>query len=235
MNAPDIGAQLGFNRQTVHRLLNQLEAIGMVRRDLARERFEIGPTLVQLGLRAQSGNQTAKLRRAVMEKLVTTIGEDCNLGVLDGHEIIYIDHVPCNSPLRRHVEIGGRMPAYCTAIGKVLLAHLPSKALDQYLSVAALAPWTEHTWTDPERFREHLADIREQGYAINSEENLIGLLAVAVLVWDPLGRVVAGMSIHGPKARLSQSRARAIVPDLSKGAKAISDLMAESASQRLTA
>lgn len=235
MNAPDIGAELGLNRQTVHRLLSQLEAIKIIRRDIGRERFEIGPALVQLGLQAQNGNQTSRLRRAVMEKLVAASGEDCNLCVLDGHEIVYIDHVPSHSPLRRHVEIGGRMPAYCTATGKVLLAHLPDKVLDQYLSVASLAPWTEQTWTEAEQLRKHLADIRQQGYAINNQENLIGLMAIATPVRDPLGRVVAALSIDGPEARLSESRACAFAPELSDAAKAICELIAEGASKRVTA
>jgi DNA-binding IclR family transcriptional regulator len=234
MNAPDIGAQLDMNRQTVHRLLNQLEAIGMVRRDVARERFEIGPALVQLGLRAQNGNHTANLRRAVMQKLVDEVDENCNLGVLDGHEIVYINHVECRWPLRRQMEVGTRLPAYCTGIGKVLLAHLPEKTLEQYLSVAELKPQTEHSWTDPEAFREHLAEIREQGYAIGNQENLIGLLSIAVPVPDPLGRVVAGLSIHGPVTRLPEDRARAFVPMLQEAAQTISELMIESASRRLT-
>lgn len=233
MNAPDIGAALGMNRQTVHRLLNQLEPIGIVRRDVARERFEIGPALVQLGLRAQSGSQAAKLRRAVMEKVVAEIDENCNLAVLDGHEIVYIDQIECHWPLRRHIEIGSRMPAYCTGIGKVLLAHLPEKELEQYLSVVELEPWTEYTWTDPDQFREHLAEIREQGYAINNQENLVGHLSVAVPVPDPLGRVVAGLAVHGPNARLTVEQAIAVVPHLQEAAQAISELMMESTSRRV--
>jgi len=235
MNAPDIGARLDLNRQTVHRLLNQLEVIGMVRRDVARERYEVGPALVKLGLQAQTGNHPARLRRAVMERLVADVGENSNLGVLDGHQVIYIDHVECDYPLRRLMDIGSRMPAYCTSIGKVLLAHLPEKALEQYLSVAKLEPWTEHTWTDRDGLREHLQQIREQGYAINNQENLIGLLAVAVPVWDPLRRVVAGLSVHGPEARLSKARACEIIPVMTSAGESISMLIAESSARRVTA
>ncbi|RIA55820.1 IclR family transcriptional regulator [Dichotomicrobium thermohalophilum] len=234
MNAPDIGTQLDMNRQTVHRLLNQLEALGIVRRDVARERFEIGPALVELGLRAQTGNHATKLRRAVMEELVAKIGEDCNLAILDGYEIVYIDHVQSDWPLRRQIQIGARMPAYCTAIGKVLLAHLPERALDQYLSVVTLERRTENTCTDPDMLRDNLIQVREQGYAIADQENLVGLLSVAVPVWDPLGRVVAGLSMHGPNARLTQARAHAIVPELKEAAETISNLIVESSSQRVT-
>jgi len=233
MNAPDIGGQLGMNRQTVHRLLNQLEAIGMVRRDVARERFEVGPAMVELGLRAQSGNHAARLRRAVMEELVAEVRENCNLAVLDGHEIVYVDHVECDWPLRRQIAIGDRMPAYCTAIGKLLLAHLPAKALEQYLSVVTLEPWTEHTWTDPDGFREHLEDIRRQGYATNEQENMVGLLAAAVPVRDTFGRIAAGLSIHGPKPRLSEARTLEIIPQVSEAASTLGELVGENSARRL--
>ena len=233
MNAPDIGAELGMNRQTVHRLLNQLEPIGMVRRDIVRERFEIGPSFLQLGLRAQRGCHAAKMRRAVMQKMVDAVDENCNLAILDGHEIVYIEHVECRWPLRRQMDIGSRIPAYCTAIGKVLLAHLPEKSLEQYFSVVELAPQTEYSRTDPDALREHLAEVRERDYAIGNQENLIGLLSVGVPVRDPLGRVVAGLSIHGPVARLPEDRAREFVPMLQEAAQTISELMVESTSRRV--
>lgn len=228
MNAPDIGAQLDLNRQTVHRLLNQLEAIGMVRRGVVRERFEVGPALVKLGLDAQTGNLPAKLRRAVMEQLVAEVSESCNLAVLDGQDVVFIDRAECDWPLRRQTEIGNRMPAYGTAIGKVVLANLPPKQLNQFLSTVHLRRMTENTHTDPEALREHLAEVRDQGYAINNEENLVGVLGVAVPVWDPSGSVVAGVAVHGPKARLTETRATEIVPQLKKAADAIGKRLLDS-------
>jgi len=235
MSAPDIGVQAGMTRQTVHRLLQQLEAIGMVRRDGERERFETGPALSDIGLLTLIGNHTAKLRRAVMEKLVAEINENSNLAVLDDREVLYIDNAESTWPFRRVDEIGSRMPAYCTGVGKVILAHLPASALEDYLARTSLERWTNHTWTEPEAFREHLMQIHEQGYAINDEENQLGHLSVAVPVRDPLDRVVAGLSIHGAKVRLTKTRARAIVPKLMVAARAISELSMESASRRITA
>lgn len=228
MSAPDLAAQLGMTRQTIHRLLQQLEEIGMIRRDLERERFEIGPAFAELGLHALSTGHASKLRRAVMEELVAKSGETCNLTVLVGHDIVYIDRVECNWPLRRQIEIGGRMPAYCTAGGKLLLALAPEKTLEQYLSIVTLKRLTPNTWTDPEAFRVHLETIRAQDYAVNNQENLVGLLAVAVPVRDTSGRVLGGLALHGPEARLSESRAQAFVPQIREAADAIGALLVES-------
>jgi len=235
MSAPDLGVQLGMTRQTIHRLLQQLEAIGMVRRSIERERFEVGPALAELGLNSLITNQTAKFRRAVMEQLVEKIGETCNLAILDGHEIVYVDRVECNWPLRRIIEVGSRMPAYCTASGKLLLAHLPARTLEQYLSSVTLERFTDTTWTDPDRFRQHLAQIRHQGYSINDGEDLEGLLGVSVPVCDPSGRLLAGLAIHGPVVRLPEDRARAIVPDITAAADAIGDLLVETTVRRFAA
>ncbi len=223
MSAPDIGAQLGLSRQTVHRLLNQLEEIGMVRRDVLRERFETGPALTDLGLRAQIGSQKSQLRRAVMKQVVAQANESCNLAVLDGHEVVFIDRIECDWPLRHQIEVGSRMQAHCTAIGKVILANLAQRTLNQLLSVVDLERMTGNTITHPDGLQEHLAEVRAHGYAINDEENLVGVFAVAVPVWDRFGSVVAGLAVHGPKARLSEKRAGALVPVLSDAAKAIGD------------
>lgn len=229
MSAPDLAAQLGMTRQTIHRLLQQLEEIGMIRRELERERFGIGPAFAELGLHALSTGHGSKLRRAVMEELVAKSGETCNLTVLDGHDIVYVDRVECNWPLRRQIEIGGRMPAYCTAGGKLLLALSPRRTLEQYLSAVTLKRLTPNTWTAPEAFRAHLETIRAQDYAINNQENLIGLLAVAVPIRDPSGQVLAALALHGPEARLPESRAHAFVPQLREAADAIGELLVESA------
>jgi len=234
MSAPDIGAQVDLTRQTVHRLLHQLEAIGMVRRDLERERFEAGPALADLGLRALIANHTVKLRRTIMERLVETVEETCNLAVLDGCQILYIDRVECNWPLRLVIEVGDRMPAHCTASGKLLLANLPEETLEQYLRVVELTKFTDNTWTDPVLFRKHLAQIRRQGYSINHSEDIDGLLGVSVPVRDPSGRILAGIAMHGPEVRLPESRALEIIPDMNDAANAIGDLLLESAIRRFS-
>jgi len=225
MSAPDIGAELGLTRQTIHRFLQQLEEVGLVRRSLGRERFEIGPALAELGLKALTNGGNARLRHAVMERLVAQVRETCNLGVLDSYEVVYIDRVECDWSLRMQIKVGSRVPAHCSAIGKLLLAYLPERQLEKHLKVAPLERRTPNTFCDPDAFQQEMASIRERGYAINNQEDMLGLLAVGVPVWSAGGEVVAGLAAHGPTARLPEERAHALVPELKSAASAISELL----------
>jgi len=229
MGAPDLGAELGMNRQTVHRFLTQLEEIGMVRRDIGRERYEVGSALADLGMAAITASRAASLRRAVLEHLVGKVRETANLGVLDGAKVVYIERVECDWPLRLQIRVGSRMPAYCTGIGKLLLAHLPKKRLEQYLDTVTLERLTPNTFTDRDLFVRELEAIRERGYAINNQEETVGLLAVAVPVRDASGKIMAGLAVQGPEVRLPMDRAHSLVPELTEAAEAIERLMFEDA------
>lgn len=227
MSAPDIGSLVGLARQTVHRYLQQLESVGLVRRSIERERFEVGPALANLGLKALINAQNARLRCAVMARLVEKLRETSNLGVLDGYEVVYIERVECDWPLRLQIAVGDRMPAYCSAIGKLLLAHLPEQRLEAYLSTSPLQRLTPNTIIDPDAFRREMAVIRERGYSINNQEDMDGLLALAVPVQDRDGVVLAALSLHGPTVRLPEERAHAVAPDLMAAAEEVGALMWE--------
>jgi len=229
MSVPDIGAELGLTRQTVHRFIHQLEQVGLVRRDIERERYDVGPALAEMGFMALTNSQYARLRRVMMERLVANVRETSNLGVLDGYEVVYVDRVECDWPLRLQIVVGGRVPAYCTAIGKLLLAHLSERRMDTYLGLSPLERLTPNTICDPDAFRREMALIRERGYSINNQEDIEGLLGVAVPVRDVEGAVIAGLSLHGPTVRLPEHRAEALIPDLMEAAEAIGEMMKESA------
>lgn len=229
VSAPDLGAELAMTRQTIHRILSQLEELGMVQRDFERERYEVAPALAQLGLRALGTVRATKLRRAILERLVAEVRETCNIGVLDGNEVVYIDRVECDWPLRVQLKPGSRLPAYCTAIGKLLLAQLSQKHLDQYLAAVPLERRTPNTLTSAHALGEAIAEIRARGYSINDQEDSAGLLAVAVPIRDPEGVIRAGLAVHGPEIRLPRSRAVDLVPRLAETAASISTLLFENA------
>ena len=214
-----------MNRQTVHRMLKQLEALGFVQRYLDRERFVIGPAFAKLALTAVTARSAGSLQRAVMEQLVESVRETCNLGILDGHEVVYIDRVECDWPLRIQLQPGSRLPAYCTAIGKLLLAQLPPAKLQQYLRIVPLKRLTQNTLTEPDQFIEAMQEIRESGYAINDQEDSIGLLAIGVPILNERGTIVAGLAIHGPEVRLSRERAISLLPQLTETAQTLSAIL----------
>jgi DNA-binding IclR family transcriptional regulator len=220
--AAEIGLLVGQNRQTVHRVLSQLEALAMVQRDMLAERYRLGTrfgSLAIVGLGAMA-RQTQAHR--VLEALVDEVRETSNVGVLDGHEVVYLDRVECDWPLRMHLQAGSRLPAYCTAIGKLLLAALPPEQLEDYLREVPLVRLTPGTITRPAALRRALGQIKAQGYSINDQEDHLGLLAIAVPLRTADGQVVAGLALHGPQARLTRQRAVELLPRLQVAAAILS-------------
>ncbi len=210
----DISAKLDLPRQTVHRVVRQLEELDLIRRDFARDHYFVGARMIQLGIKALGAAARLAPVHAVLKQLVDDIGETCNVGVLERDEIVYIDRVECDWPLRLQLSAGSRVAVHATAIGKLLVAHLPSRTRKRILETVPLRALTENTLTTPEALEDEFKRIRRDGYAANNEENLAGLIALAVPIYDGDGRVVAGLALHAPVARMDQSRAIEQLPAL---------------------
>jgi DNA-binding IclR family transcriptional regulator len=219
---PDLASRLGLPRQTVHRILVQLEDGGLLIRDHARVRFSVGPRLTRLSLMALvSSNQWAPVR-GVLQDLVDDVGETCNIGVLEGLDLVYVERIECEWPLRIHLEVGSRSPAHCLSGGKVLLASLDSKLRSRILRSRKLVARTKRSITRIADLEADLAKVRAQGYAVNNQENFEGIVAVAVPINGPHGRPVAALTMHGPLPRLTVETCEASVPRLTQAAQRIS-------------
>lgn len=203
----DIARELDLPRQTVHRVVRQLEDLALLRKDPTRERYLAGPRLRALALATISSSQSTRASHAILESLVAQVKETCNLGMLDGHEVIYIDRVECDWPLRVLLKAGSHVPVHCTAIGKLLLAYQTKDARDRILRTAGLRRFTKYTITDPDLLEANLEQIAAQGYSINNQEDAIGLIAMAVPVRDPQGEVIAGLAVHAPEPRFPIAKA----------------------------
>ena len=145
---PDLAAKLGLSRQTVHRVLCQLENTGLLMRDPVRERFSMGPRLARLSLTALASNNGWAPIRATMQEVVDEVGETCNIGVLDGLDYVYVERIECQWPLRLHIDVGTRAPAHCLAGGKVLLAHLEPRACARLIRSRKLVARTPRSITN---------------------------------------------------------------------------------------
>lgn len=211
---PDIAAELGLSRQTVHRVVRQLEDNDLLVREPGRDRYAIGPRLRRLALSAISTSQQTGATHAILQRLVDDVRETCNIGMLDGQEVIYIDRVECDWPLRVQLKVGSHVPIHCTAIGKLLLAYQDGETRHRLLGAAKLTRYTANTVTDPEQLATALDQIQNQGYSVNDQEDAVGLIAVAVPVFDPQGEAIAGLAVHAPEARLSISDALELLPRL---------------------
>jgi DNA-binding IclR family transcriptional regulator len=215
---PDLAVRLGLPRQTVHRLLVQLERTGMVLRDPSRERYSAGPGLSRLAFATlRSLNQSAPVR-VILKELVDDLGETCNIGVLDGLDYVYLQHIECRWPLRLQVDIGSRMEAYTVAGGKVLLAHMRPELCARLLRSRKLKALTPHTFTRIAELEDELARARAQGYALNDQECMEGIVGAAVPVADPNGIAAAAVGVQGPLPRLTLKACERHIPRMRQAA-----------------
>lgn len=206
--------ETGMPRQSVHRLIVQLEVLGLITREPGSDRFVVGPRLRTLSLSCISSYQQTSATHHILAELVRDIGETCNVGMLDGNQVLYIDRVECEWPLRVQLKPGSRVPVYCTAIGKLLLAFAESRNRQKILGSVPLTQLTDNTITDPILLDLAFQEIQMRDFSVNKEEDALGLVAVAVPIRDPSGEVVAGLGMHAPTARMSLDRAKGFLPKL---------------------
>ncbi len=220
----EISTELALPRQTVHRVLQQLEANGLLLRDATGERYVVGPGMTRLALEALAASRQTGPGHAVLEALVADVGETCNLGVLDGHEVIYVDRVECDWPLRMQLQAGSRVPVHCTSIGKLLLAYLGRAQRRRLLTAAPLVRYTEHTVTDPETLEDMLAKVRKDGYAASRQEYTTGMVSLAVPVGGESGRPLAALGLHAPEVRVSSEQVLSYLPRLRAAAEKLAEI-----------
>ncbi|HET9650859.1 MAG TPA: IclR family transcriptional regulator [Usitatibacter sp.] len=212
----------GLPKPTVFRLLATLEEAGLVTREPVDKCYSAGPRLAQLGLAILTNQSVRRERRAILQKISEETGETCNLTMVDGIDVVYVDRVDSQWPLRIDLKPGSRVPLHCSASGKLFLSQLPRGKRRALVESLNLTRCTEHTITQRDALEAELERIRKTGVGIDNEEFLAGLLCVAVPVVDPGGRHVATIALQAPSARLSLERAIDCVPMLRQAAKAMS-------------
>ncbi|MCP5152709.1 MAG: IclR family transcriptional regulator [Ectothiorhodospiraceae bacterium] len=199
--------ELRLPKPTVHRVLMQLEQTGLVQRTPDRNRYLIGPMLNRLAAATLGSRNQHHATRGILMSLVQEVGETCNVGVLDQHEVRYIERVECDAPLRVQIGAGHHVPAHCTALGKLFLAELAPAEVDRVLRVAPLRRYTDNTIVDRRELDDEMSRIRTRGFSTNDQEFGVGIIAVAVPIRDASGQVLAGVAMHAPTPRMSLKRA----------------------------
>jgi DNA-binding IclR family transcriptional regulator len=200
----DIAEHLRLPKPTVYRMVENFEAQGFLRRQFASRRIGIGPRLADFGFDVVRASIQHAPRRSILNALVAEVGETCNIGTFEGNEIVYLDRVEAKHwPLRLNFHIGSRVPMYCTAIGKLFLAHLPASQRDKLLSTMELAALTPHTIVDLAALHTELQMIIETGLSVDREEYTIGVVCVAAPIFNKKGEIQAGVAIQAPAARMS--------------------------------
>jgi IclR family acetate operon transcriptional repressor len=208
----------GLPMPTIYRLMRTLVNRGYVRQEPSK-RYALGPRLIHLGETAE--RLLGSWARPSLAQLVDEVGETANMAVLEGDEVVYVAQVPSRHSMRMFTEVGRRVNPHCTGVGKALLAQLPDTAASDIIGRTGLPAHTPHTITDAAALLEELGKIRRRGYALDDEEQEIGVRCVAVpLTGTP---TLAAISISGPQGRLPLNVIDDVVPIMRRTAGRLSD------------
>lgn len=221
----DIIATLKLPKATAYRLVDWFVTQGYLAREPGRRRLIIGPKLTNLAFGALSSSMRNDTPHFVLQRLVHTLNETCNIGTLLNGEVVYLDRVEADHwPLRLHYTTGSRVPLHCSAIGKLYLALASSVRRRRLLQSLELRRFTGTTLTDAAQLEAELRQIRKEQVSFDREEYLVGVICMAVPVIGRNGEVLAALAIQAPAARMNVQTARRHLPALRQAAEEIAGI-----------
>lgn len=195
----ELSRELGLSRSTTHRYVATLARLGYLRQDADSKRYRLGPRVLDLGFAVISSMDLREVSSPHLRELSDATGFTVNLAILDGTDIVYVDRCRAGRPVRLEVDldlhVGARLPAYCTAMGKAIVAFLPEQRREELIARIDFRPRGPNTLTSAAAFRGALAEIRRSGIAVNNEELAYGLRSIAAPIHSRSGEVVAALNL----------------------------------------
>ncbi len=191
----------GTTRASARRILLTLEGLGYAGTEQGR--FYLRPSILRLGFAYLSSSPVRDAATSYLEGLAERFEESCSVAVLDADEIVYVARMPARRIMTITLAVGARLPAYCTSLGRVLLASLTPDDLDQYFERVKPTRLTEYTVTKPAELRRLIARAQQNGYAVVDQEREVGVRSVAVPLLDASGRTAAAINISAHASRVS--------------------------------
>lgn len=216
---------LNLPKPTLHRLFHTAEETGFLQRDVDGRSYGPGPRLRRLAVDTVSSQRVRMIRLTILRRVAETIGETCNIATPDRDGMIYIDRVETHWPLRIQLPIGTQVPFHCTASGKMYLSSLRASYLERFLDNAVMERRVPATITDKNALKAELEKTRARGYAIDAEEFMEGMGAIAVPIYDMQQRLVSTLSVHAPLQRVGIEALEAKVSTLQHAAEELSQLI----------
>lgn len=227
MTPTQINAELGLPKQTVHRLCTTLESEGYLVREADGKRLRPSRRLRLIANGLLHASRYHITRHQILIDVANKVQETVNMVVPEETGMNYIDRVEADWPFRIQLPIGSNVPFHCTASGKAFMASMPKSKREQFIAGLKLERLTEKTHLTAQSLLEDLKLTRKRGYAIDSEEFMDGMVAIAVPVTDVNGRFVASLAFHGPIQRLSIEDMESRKEHLFEGAEALSTALFE--------
>ncbi len=198
---------LKLPKGTVHRLLLSLAYCGYIKQDTKTKKYLLGLKLLELGNLIINQLDLRKLAEPLLKDLVESTRETVHMVIIDNNEIVYIDKIETEQNtggLKMSSMVGSRNPVHSCAVGKVLLSYFSDEEIDNLIQEKGLIRKTSHTIIDPLQLKEQLAIIRNQGYAIDDEENEVGIRCVGAPIFNDKGKAVSAISLSGPAFRVTK-------------------------------
>jgi DNA-binding IclR family transcriptional regulator len=203
LGVAELAGELGLPKPTVHGLLRTLQRVGFVEQDAESGKYQLGAALLHMGSSYLDGNELRTRALNWSDALAARSGESVRIGTLHENQVLVVHHVFRPDDTRQVLEVGAMLPVHATSLGKALLAYHEYLAAE--LAREGLRAITGSTITDPYRLRRELRDVRERGFALEREELLEGIAAVACPVDDRRGLTVGAIGISGPVQRLCEN------------------------------
>jgi IclR family pca regulon transcriptional regulator len=199
LGVSDLAREVGLSRSTTHRYIATLAGLGYLQQDGPTRKYRLGPRVLDLGFSAINSMDVRELAAPHLQALSDETGHTVNMAVLDGADIVYIERCRTSRQGQREIDlnlhIGSRLPAYCTSLGKVLLAHLEPAELDEVLERVRFMQHGPNTVTSAVELRAELRRVKSAGVAANNEELAYGLRSIAAPIHDRDGAVTAAINL----------------------------------------
>jgi len=199
LGVSELAREVGYTRSTTHRYVATLAALGYLEQDADSRKYRLGPRVLDLGFSAINSMELREISVPHLQQLSDETGYTVNMGILDGTDIVYIERCRSSQQGQRAIDlnlhVGSRLPAYCTSMGKVLLADMDPARREALLDRIELAPLGPNTLTDRAALRAELERVRGEGIAVNNEELAFGLRSIAAPVRGQSGNGVAAINL----------------------------------------
>ncbi|MDE1155187.1 MAG: IclR family transcriptional regulator C-terminal domain-containing protein [Acidobacteriaceae bacterium] len=213
MTISQLSLRTGLSRAAVRRCLYTLVKLGFAGADEA-QRYSLRPKMLTLANTYTASSTLANAAQPILERMSAAYGESFSVATLDGDDIVYIARTTVTRVMSVDLHIGSRLPAFCTSMGRVLLAYLPQDQMESYFSRVHMQQYTPKTIVSQEKLRLALRNVRRNGYALCDQEFEVGLRSIAVPVQAPNGRVVATVNLsgHAPRMPMLEMQTRFLPP-----------------------
>ncbi|MBU6257738.1 MAG: IclR family transcriptional regulator [Burkholderiales bacterium] len=221
LSLEELTVALGLPKPSVFRIANLLRDADLLSREPASKRYTMGPRLAAFAIDLWRSDTMRQHWHGALEEAVAAIGESCNLTLLEGDKVLYLDRVETNHPLRLHLEAGTRVPLHCTASGKLFLSAMAKDEVQRLLGREPYERFTPKTLTSLKAVQADLARVRKTGIGTHDSERFADSVAIAVPVLGRGGEIVAAVAMHAPSSRASLATCMGYVDALRRAASKI--------------